>query len=120
MAVVTKTTYETLAGYIGDAYSAQVSAAPYIASGLSEVLGLDDADQEYDMLASFYELDATLEGTLSNTSNYTNVARTLQRHVELRTGSTIAQFLTDNSITVSSGFATVSKAAGFDVDSYQA
>ena len=53
MAVVTKTTYETLAGYIGDAYSAQVSAAPYIASGLSEVLGLDDADQEYDMLASF-------------------------------------------------------------------
>lgn len=116
MAVVSKTTYETLAGYIGNAYGSQKLAAPYIASGLEVVVNLDDADQEYDNLAQWYESNDG--GNFASTDNFTNLAAALNNHVEIRNGTTLAQFLTDEGITVSADFAEVSKDAGFDVDDF--
>ena len=115
MAVVTKTTYENLADYIGNAYGASAGAAPYIASGLEEVVNLDDADQEYDMLSAWYN---TNESSFGTTDPFLSVASALQNHVELRNGTTIATFLTDEGILVIADFATVSKDAGFDVDAF--
>jgi hypothetical protein len=117
MAVVSKTTYESLAGYIGDAYGAQAGSIPYIQSGLDEVVNLDDADQEYDNLTQWYNTNETRE-TLANTANFTSLASALNAHVELRSGETLSQWLTDEGVTVSSNFAEVSKAAGYDVDDF--
>jgi hypothetical protein len=57
MSVVSKATYESLSTTIGDAFGAQKGAIPFISSGLTEVVELDDADQEFDLLFSFYTLD---------------------------------------------------------------
>jgi len=117
MAVVLKATYENLAGFIGNAYGAQKGAIPYIQSGLDEVVNLDDADQEYDNLTQWYNTDAN-SANLANTSSFSALAQALNAHVELRSGSTLAQWLTDEGITVSSDFAEVSKDAGYDVDDF--
>lgn len=118
MAVVTKATYESLSNKIGSAYAAQKGAVPYIASGLAEVLVLDDADQEYDLLGSWYNANADSSDTFSNTSNFLGLATALNTHAELRSGKALTTFLTDESISVSSDFAEVSKDAGWDVDAY--
>lgn len=118
MAVVTKATYESLAGKIGNAYAAQAGAVPYIASGLAEVVALDDADQEYDMLFAWYDTDAKSATLFSNTSSFVALASSLNTHAELRSGKTLSTFLTDESISVSSDFAVVSKDAGWDVDAF--
>jgi len=118
MAVVTKATYESLANKIGNAYAAQKAAVPYIASGLAEVLNLDDADQEYDMLFAWYNAEANAVNTFENTSNLTSLAASLNAHAELRSGQTLTAFLTAETITVSSDFAEVSKDAGWNVDAF--
>jgi len=115
MAVVTKTTYENLADYIGNAYAAASGAAPYITSGLEEVVNLDDADQEYDMLSAWYNTNQT---SVVSTDAFISIASSLQNHVELRNGTTVAAFLTAQSILVSADFAAVSKDAGYDVDAF--
>jgi len=118
MAVVTQATYESLSEKIGNAYSAMEAAIPYIASGLAEVLVLDDADQEYDLLGSWYDANASSSTIFSNTANFTALASTLNTHAELRSGSALATWLTAQGITVTADFAVVSKAAGWDVDAY--
>jgi len=118
MAVVTKATYESLSEKIGNAYSAQKGAVPYIASGLAEVLVLDDADQEYDLLGNWYRANANAAGVFENTSDFLSLATSLNAHAETRSGKTLTTFLTDESITVTSDYAEVSKDAGWDIDAY--
>jgi hypothetical protein len=117
MSVVSKTTYESLADYIGLAYGAQRASIPYVESGLTVVVNLDDADQEYDNLYQWYNANENRDN-LASTTNFTSLAGALNAHVETRSGKTIAQFLTDESITVSSDFAEVSKDAGYDIDDF--
>jgi len=118
MAVITKATYESLAGKIGNAYAQQAGAVPYIASGLAEVVALDDSDQEYDMLFAWYNTDANATTTFSNTSNFTGLATSLNAHAELRSGLPLTTWLTNESVVVTSDFAVISKDAGWDVDAY--
>jgi hypothetical protein len=118
MAVVTKATYESLSDKIGNAYAAQRGAIPYISSGLTEVVELDDADQEFDLLFSFYTLDANADNVYDNTANLIGVTSALQNHILLRSGKTLDDYLTDEGILVSSDFASVSKDAGFDIDGF--
>lgn len=118
MAVLTKATYESLAEKIGNAYAAQKSGLPYIASGLAEVVLLSDADQEYDMLFAWYNTNASLNTSLNSTSSFIVLASSLNAHAELRSGQTLTTFLTDEAISVTSDFAIVSKAAGWDVDAF--
>lgn len=117
MAVVSKTTYETLADYIGNAYGAQKDSIPYIESGLDVVVNLDDADQEYDNLTQWYDTNSN-SASLSSTSNFVPLAAALNGHVVTRNGTTLAQYLTDEGITVSADFAEVSKDSGYDVDDF--
>jgi len=118
MGVVTKATYESLSDHIGSAYGAQKGAAPFIASGLEEIVNLDDADQEFDMLFTFYQIDAASDSLFNSTSNFTSLAGALNNHVELRSSKSLTEFLTDEGITVSADYAVVSKAAGFNVDAF--
>lgn len=118
MAVLTKATYESLAEKIGNAYASQKAALPYVASGLAEVVLLSDADQEYDMLFAWYNTNVSLNTSLNSTSSFTVLASSLNAHAELRSGQTLTAFLTDEGITVTSNFAIVSKAAGWDVDAF--
>jgi len=118
MAVVTKATYESLSDYIGNAYGSQKGVQPFIASGLEEIVNLDDADQEYDMLFAFYQADQGANSTFLATTNFIALAAALNNHVELRSSKTLTQFLTDEGILVSEDFASVSKDAGFDIDAF--
>ena len=117
MAVVTKSTYESLSDKIGEAFSAQKASVPYITSGLNEVLYLEDADQEYDLLASWYNAN---EGTsiFNAPDRFVPLASSLNNHVQLRSGKALTTWMTDESVLVSSDFAVVSKASGFNVDAF--
>ena len=118
MAVVTKATYESLSEKIGNAYASQKGASLYIASGLAEVLVLDDADQEYDLLASWYTSNNEATTRFSNTGSFVGLATALNNHAELRSGTSLTTWLTAQGITVTADFAEVSKDAGWDVDAY--
>ena len=118
MGVVTKATYESLSDYIGNAYGAQKAASPFIASGLEEIVNLDDADQEFDLLFTFYQTDAGADSLFNSTSNFTSLASSLNGHVELRSGKSLTGFLTDEGILVSENYAIISKDAGFDIDAF--
>lgn len=118
MAVVTKATYESLSEKIGNAFASQKGSIPYIASGLAEVLVLDDADQEYDLLASWYTSNGNASTAYNDTGGFVSLATSLNTHVETRSGKTLTTFLTDEGISVTSDFAEVSKAAGWDVDAF--
>lgn len=104
MSVVTKATYESLQQKIADSFSAVKGASPQIASGLQEIVDLDDADQEFDLLFSFYNLNNSTTSVFEDTTNFIAVTAALQNHVELRSGSTITQFLTDQGILVDADF----------------
>jgi hypothetical protein len=118
MGVVTKATYESLSDDIGNAYGSQRAAQPFIASGLEEIVNLDDADQEFDLLFTFYQANQGAASTFLSTTNFVALAAALNNHVELRSGKSLTEFLTDEGILVSEDFAVVSKDAGFDVDAF--
>ena len=118
MSVVTQATYESLSEKIGNAFGAQKGTIPYIASGLAEVLVLDDADQEYDLLASWYTSNVNAGTAFNDPGSFLALATALNTHAEIRSGKTLTTFLTDESISVSSNYAIVSKAAGWDIDAY--
>jgi hypothetical protein len=118
MAVISKAVYESLAEKVGNSYAAQLGSIPYIASGLAEVVALDDNDQEYDLLFTWYNVNAGASAQFSATYNFIPLAASINTHAELRSGKTLTQYLTDEAITVTSDFAIVSKAAGWDVDAF--
>ena len=118
MSVISKENYETLADLLGQAFEVQKEVTPFVTSGLNVVLKLDDADQEFDLLRDFYLTNETAQDVFKSADSFTNVVRALQQHVETRSGNTVQTFLEDEDIEVSEDFAEISKAAGFDIDSF--
>ena len=118
MSVISKENYETLADLLGQAFEAQKEVTPFISSGLNVVLNLDDADQEFDLLRDFYLTNESAQDVFKSADSFINVARALQQHVESRSGDTVQTFLDNEGIQVSEDFAEISKAAGFEIDSF--
>jgi hypothetical protein len=110
--------YQSLADNISDAYTAQLTSADVIESGLNIVLLLDQKDQEYDLLPPYYTTDANLSSILGQTTNYQSVTLALQNHVVNRGQTTVADYYTEHGITVTEEFAAISKAVGYDVDAF--
>jgi len=110
--------YVELANIIGDAFLSQQIVAPVIESGLNIVVLLDQADQEFDLLNSWYTAEQTLSALAGSSSNFLQLAQTLNRHIETRTGLSVNVYLANESVgaEISCEFAKVSKDAGTTID----
>ena len=115
-------TYETLANSIGDAYAASKAVQPFIQSGLDIVLLLDQAEQEYDLLPTWFTTNDNSTRTTNDPSSFTPLAIALNNHITLRTGLDVNTYLSEEetrlaiTIELSSDFAIVSQVSGTLID----
>lgn len=115
-------TYETLANSIGDAYAASKSVLPFIQSGLDIVLLLDQAEQEFDLLPSWFNTRESVTRVNEDPSSFTPLAIALNNHITLRTGLDVNVYLANEEtrlaidIELSSDYAIVSQVSGTLID----
>ena len=122
MSVINKTDYTSLALQFTYAYTSMLNIPTFVYAAVVVVVGLDDVEQEVDLLNPVYQSYQNNVNTFSSPSTLLQAVAALQQHVLRRYTPTVAgapsidDYLTQSPvIKVSSEFAALSALAGYPI-----